>query len=186
MQGDVFEVDRATVANGDSCVFLQEHQSHGFTNNIAATDHDSVFALEGIANALKHLHAAKWGTWPEAFHARHQSASAGDMKSVYIFSGADGLDDFLCIDMGRQRKLDQDAVDRSIVIECVDTLQQIGFTQCCVVFFEHGVKSSFFTRFNFVTHIHLTGGVLADQYNGESRFHTLGSELCCIYGDLRA
>ena len=89
------------MANGDGGVLLQEHQSHGFAHNIAAAYDDSVFAFEGVTNALEHLHATVRGARPKAFHTCHQCASAGDVKSVYIFSGTDRFDNFLCVNMRR-------------------------------------------------------------------------------------
>ena len=47
------------------------------------------------------------------------------MKSVDVFCGVDGHQDFLCIHLRRQRQLHQDAVDIVAAIEIVDQNQQV-------------------------------------------------------------
>ncbi|MNL86788.1 hypothetical protein D3C87_2156480 [compost metagenome] len=52
----------------------------------------------------------------------HQTAGVGNVKTVYILMSRNACNDLRCVDMGRQRKLNQDPVNGWIVVKTFDHL----------------------------------------------------------------
>ena len=167
------QIGRAAVADGDGGVLRQQHQRHGLAHDIAAANDHGVLAPQLVADAFEHFHAAIRRAGPEAGHAGHEGAGAGDVEAVHIFGRADGFDHLLRIDMCGQGQLHQNAVNGGVGIEGVHPFQQRRFAHGGVVFFEYRMHAAIAARLDLVAHIHLAGGVVAHQNNGQPGGDTL-------------
>ena len=186
LQGQGFEVLGARVRDRHRGVFLQQHQRHGFTHNVAAANDHSVFAAQVVGNAVEHLHAAIGCARPKTRHAVHQGPGARDVKAVHVFGGADGFDHLLCVDVCGQRQLHQDAVDAGVIVERFDAGQQVGFGQGCFVLLQHRVQAAVFAGLDLVAHINLAGRVVTHQHHGQTWRHALDFEGLGTGGDFGA
>ena len=94
------------------------------------------------------------------------------MKSVDVFCGVDGHQDFLCIHLRRQRQLHQDAVDIVAAIEIVDQNQQVlggcRFGRRVLL----AIDAELFAGFDFAAYVDLGGMIAANQNRGESGAHS--------------
>ncbi|MCY1365305.1 hypothetical protein D9M69_521450 [compost metagenome] len=174
------------MADGDRGVLLQQHECHGLADDVAAPDHHRVFALELVADALQHLHAAVGRAGPETGHAGHERACAGDVEAVDVLGRRDRLDDLLRLNVRGQRKLHQDAVDGGVGIECIHARKQ-----CCLGHgggptLQHRVHAGVFTGLDLVAHVNLRGLVVANQDHGQPGCDAFGLEGGHARGDIGA
>ena len=104
------------MADGDSGILLQQHHGHGLAHNVASANDHRMFALEVVVNAFQHLHATIRCAGPKTWHASHQRACASNVKAIDILGGRNGLNHFLCINVRRQRQLNQNAMNAVVMI----------------------------------------------------------------------
>ena len=111
-----------------------------------------------------------------------RSADIIGVEAIDIFVGLNTFDDQGGIDVGGQRQLNQDAIDRRILIELVDQIQQrllIGLDRQII---RAGDKPDFLTGAAFAADIDLRGGILTDQHDGQSRRAQTGSNPLLNFG----
>ena len=118
--------------------------------------------------------------------ADHQRAGAADVKTVHILGRRDRLDDLLRVDVRRQRQLNQDAVNRRVIVQRLDARQQFGFQHVGRVALQHRMQAVVFASLDLVAHIHLAGRAVADQHHGQSRRDAAGAEQRGALGDFGA
>jgi hypothetical protein len=87
---------------------------------------------------------------------------------------------------GGQGELDQDAVDRRVVVEGLDAGQQFGLGEVGRVLLEHRVQAAVLAGLDLVAHVDLAGRVLADQHHRQAGDHAAGLERGGAGGDLGA
>lgn len=108
--------------------FLHEEGGEWFADDVAPADDDDVFALEwDLVVVEEDVDAVRSAGDKAARLSDEEFAHVDRVKAVDIFCGIDAADDVGGIDAGRQRELDEDAVDRGIFVEEVDFLLQFLF-----------------------------------------------------------
>lgn len=90
------------------------------------------------------------------------------MEPVDVLSRVQGLDDAMFVDSRRQWKLNQDPVNRRVVVQAPDDLQQFvlgsRLRQALYAGFHAGLARHLFL----VAHVDLRGRVLPDQHDRQS------------------
>src|SRR6188508_1092889 len=92
-------------------VLLQKQHCHRLTDNIASADNDRVPAADRNFRTFQYLDNARWRTRDQRILTERKSSNIHRMKTVDVFRRIDRLEYLACIDLRRQRKLDEDAVD---------------------------------------------------------------------------
>ena len=164
------------MADGDGGVLLQEHEGHGFAHDVAAANHNRVFAAQVVVNAFEHFHAAIRCAGPKARLPHHERTRAADMKTIHIFEGRNGFDHLVGIDVVGQGQLNQNAMNSRVLVEGRHAGQQLGLGQGGRVSLEHRMHAGVFAGLDLVAHIHLTGRVVAHQNHGQAGGDALGLE----------
>ena len=110
----------AGVADGDGCAGVEQQHGQRTTDDIAAADDDGLLAFDGNVGAAQDLHASGRGAGDEAGTLGAEIADVGGVEAVDILIRRDGEQDALGIDVGGQRKLDENAIDFIAGIELLD------------------------------------------------------------------
>ena len=85
------------------------------------------------------------------------------MKTVDILVGVDGADDFLLVDVARQRQLHDKAVDLRIAVELVDLLEQAFLSNVVLEADERAPESACLTGFYLVGYVCFRTSVVTYQ-----------------------
>ena len=172
----VFEWHIVTVAEAFS-----SSMAHGFADDVAAAEHDGVFAGYVDPTAAQHLHDAGGGTRLQAGLPALQTADVHGMEAVDILIGSDGFEEPFGVDVGRQRKLNEDAVDLVAGVQVSDHGQQL-FGGNALGRGEHfGVDSELAAGLYLAAHVDFTGGDGADEDDRKPRPYACIGE--CAHGD---
>src|SRR4029077_6257240 len=113
------------MADSDSGVGMHQEQCHGFADDVATAENNGVCAFDGDAVAAKNLHAACGRAGDESGAAADQTTEAYWMKAVNVLRGIDSLENALGVDLGREGKLDENAIDGVIVVQVLDEAQHL-------------------------------------------------------------
>ena len=113
--GDVL---RAGVCHRDNRIgpggFLQEDVRHRLPHDVAPPHNDDVFPPRIIPAAHKHLLNTRRRAGPQASRPMTKPADIDGVKAIHILPGIDRLDHPLLVDVLREGKLDQDAVESRV------------------------------------------------------------------------
>ena len=77
-------------------------------------------------------------------------------------------------------------MNRRILVQDTDALQQFGFGEAGIVFFENGTDSVCLAGTFLVQHINHGSRTVADQDNGQSRSFSCSCQFGCTFGDILA
>src|SRR5712692_377449 len=113
------------MADGDGGVGVHEQKGHGFADDVAAAEDDGVGAFDGDAVTAKNLHASRGSAGDESGAAADETTEIYRMKTVNVFCGIDGFENALGVDLGREGKLDENAVDGVVVVQVLDEAQHL-------------------------------------------------------------
>ena len=122
---DIGQVASFGMADGDGGVGMHEEEGHGLADDVAAAEDDGVCAFDFDFVAAKKFHAAGGGAGDQAGAAADEATEIDGMKTVHVFCGIDGLQNTLGIHLGRERKLDKNAVDVVVAIQVFDDGEEI-------------------------------------------------------------
>ena len=150
-------------ADRDGRAAIDQHQRHRLAGDIAAADDHGVLTFDGNVVMLQHLHYAVGRAGLKGRFADDQSPKVGMMKPIDIFLRRNRLDDGLVIDVLRYRQLHQKAVDRGIVIQCMDLRQQFRLGSIGRHGVQFGMHADIGARLDFVAHINVGRGIVADD-----------------------
>src|SRR5579883_1009006 len=117
------QVFRFGMANSDRGVGVEEQHGYGLADDVAATDDDGFLSGDGNVAALQNFHASGGRARHETRALRGKIADVHGMKSVHIFRGIDGEENFFGIHVCRQRQLHQNAVDVVANVESVNEFE---------------------------------------------------------------
>ena len=180
----VAEISGFGIAYSDGCAGLQEKHRLRFAHNIGRAHHDRSCAAHRVVNRLQHFHHAVRGAGSEQWLTGHQQTRIADVEAIDVFFCSDRFDDFVRIDMCRQRQLHQNAVDFRIVVQRFHPGQQFGLGHAGVVFFKHRMNAVFLASLDLVAHIDLGCLAIADQDHRQSGRTASGSEGGGAFGDV--
>jgi hypothetical protein len=108
--------------------FLHEEGGQWLADDVAPADDDDVFALEwDLVVVEEDVDAVRSAGDEAARLSDEEFAHVDRMEAVDVFCRIDAADDVDGIDAGRQRELDEDAVDLWVFVEEVDFLLQFLF-----------------------------------------------------------
>src|SRR5713226_10355138 len=113
------------MADGDGGVGVHQEQHHAFADDVAAAEDDGVDAFDGDGVAAKNFHAARRRAGDKSGAAANQTTEIHGMKAVNVFCGIDSFENALSVDLGREGKLDENAVDGVVVVQVLDEAQHL-------------------------------------------------------------
>ena len=157
------------MADGHGRILLEQEFHQGFTHELASAYDDNVLSCkvaqtvfgkqdtdtEGRTGRVELLH----------FHLS-EIALIESRQAVHILDGVDVIDEVVLVQLGRERKLEDDTVDALILIERSDRVHEFfGGTVSRKVLFDE-LDVHFLTGFLLIAHIDLTRGIIA---NGDNR-----------------
>ena len=121
----------------------------------------------------------------KALFAGDESTRIGHVKAVDVFGRVNCRDHGVGIDLLGQRQLNQDAVDASVGVELGNLCQKLLLRR----FGRHSkferTDARIRASLDFVAHINLAGGIVADENHGQRRGNALFGKrgnLCFHFG----
>ena len=91
------------------------------------------------------------------------------MKSVHVLAIVDGFNDFLLVDVFRQRQLHNESVHIVVGVKTCDSLKQFRLGHIGLIANERRFKSTLLTGFHFVSHIGLASTVVTHKNRSKMR-----------------
>lgn len=121
----------------------------------------------------------------EAVLSKHHTAHIDGCEAVDILVGRDGIDDVLLVDMVGHRQLDDEAVDLVVVVEEVDSFEELRLGDRGGVAVDRRGEADLVAGFFLVGDIGLAGAVVAYEDGGEMGCTTaLSGKVADLVGDL--
>src|SRR5215470_9444477 len=108
------------MADGDGGVGVHEKKRHRFADDVAAAEDDGLCSLNANFVAAKNFHATSGSASDETFAAANEFSQVHGMKTVHVLCRVDCLENFFCVNLFRQGKLDEDAVHVVVAIKLID------------------------------------------------------------------
>ena len=105
---------------------MQQQQSHGLANDVAAAHHHGVAASHRHLIITQHPDNAGGCAGSGTGTAGGQCAHVAGMESVNIFFRRDGEQRLFAVHLRRERHLHEDAVDFRAAVQFTDHGQQLG------------------------------------------------------------
>src|SRR5262249_30397461 len=156
------------MSDGHGCVFCQQQLRHRLSDDVRAADHYSLDAGKRLMDGFGQQHASQWRAWHQPGQAAGEPTRIEWVESIHIFGRIDRRDDFLTVNLFRQRQLNQNAVDFLIRVEFGNESEQLNFTygrrQPAVDSVHTGVRY----RPRFVSHVYFAGRVVPHQHDGDA------------------
>ena len=125
---------------------------------------------------MQHFHAARGSTGDEARTIADQTADADGAETVDVFGRIDGFEDLLGIDLRGKGKLDEDAVDRIVVVEILDQFQKSFGGDGGRRRVQPVGHAEMFAGGDFTFDVNLGSGIFADEDRGKAGANALGGE----------
>ena len=149
-------------------MLLQEHQGHGFADDLAAPEDHGPFSLHGHAIGLEHVHHGLGGAGAQPLLALKEQTLVHGMEPVHVLRGINVPEDALGVHGFGQRQLHEDAIYLRILIEPSDGFDELrGRTVRRQKMFQ-GLDARACAGCDLVPDVDLAGGILADQHYGEA------------------
>ena len=174
MRGDVARVrmakrDRRVGVSG----FLNQNGGHRFADDVPAAQDDDFHPFDfHLRPEEQLLHACRCAGDKTGGVAEHQLADVDRVETVHVLLRQDRRVHIGLIEMTRQRRLHQNAMDLQVGIELRDEFQQISFRS--------GLGQEVRDRSDGETgahpllhaHVNLRSGIIADPNESQARLHT--------------
>ena len=160
----LLQVGRVGVTYGDGSVaiFLLHHElCHWLAHDVGTSEDNTLLSAGRDVVTLQERYDAQWGSGDEARESDGHASHIDGMEAVNILAVVDGLDNLLLVDMLRQRQLYYEAVNVGIVIEAVDTLEELCLGDVILVTYESGLKAACLTGKDFILDICLRTTIVA-------------------------
>ncbi len=107
------QIARLGMGDGHRGILGEQQLRHRLADDVGAADHHRLHAGERSVHGLGQHDAAERRARHQARQAAGEPAGIERMESIHVLVRIDGGDDFLRIDLRRQRQLHQDAVHLS-------------------------------------------------------------------------
>jgi hypothetical protein len=164
MVGDILA---ARVEDGDGgvgmFVLLYEDRGHGLAHDVAATEDDDFSAAEGnLATNKEFMDAGGRAGLEKGILTEEELADIDGVEAVDVLAVIDGAENFVFLEVARERGLDEDSVDLGIVVEAVDEGEKLGLG---CFFLQHngvGVDAEFGRLGAFHADVGLRGGIFTN------------------------
>ena len=164
-----------------------EHDRQRPAHDVAAADDHHVPAGDFDAAAHQQLLHALRRAGQEPRPALHQPADVLRMKRVDVLRRAHGQQHAVRIDLRRQRQLHQDAVDRLVLVQLGDQLEQLVGRGARRQAVQLAFDADRLARLALVADVDFAGRIVAHEHRGQARHDAVVlNELDHLLGQLRA
>ena len=156
------------MANGHGAVGFQKQQRLGLSNDVGASDHHAILALDLNTAAAQQCHHACGRAGQKIVIADHNSPYVIGVEGVHVLFGVDSQQNLFLVQMLRQGQLHQNTVDVRVVVQLIDQRKQrclVGIGGQLVAL---GKKANLLTGAVLVTHVNPRGGILAHDHHGKA------------------
>ena len=180
------QVPRPRVTDGDGRVLLDQQERRRHPDDRRAPDDDGVAARDLDPGAAQDLDRGVGGRGQEAVVAEPEQTGVQRVDPVDVLGRIDGVDDRSQPDRRRERHLDDDAIDRRIVVELADRRDDRRLGRFALEFDERGVDADLRAAAQDLLEVDRRGRVAPDDDHGEpGRPAVGGRERRDVLGDGR-
>ena len=168
------EVDRLRVRDRDGRIRLQQQVRHRLPDDVRAPDHDGPRPGDLDAVLVEQPHHAERGGGDERRPAQVEQAGVGGMESVDVLRRVERLDRHRLVEVLRQRRLDEDAVDRVVVVQLLDHRDQLLLRDVRRKPPVVGADPDLLRRLVLAADVDVRRGIVADEHGCEADVAELG------------
>ena len=176
------------MAHGDRgiAILLLHHQlCHRLADDVGTPQDDTFLAAGLYVITVQQREDAQRCGRNEAWKANGHTPHIDGMEAVYILAVIDGLNDFLLVDMLRQRQLDDEAVYIGILIQLAHTSKQLSFGHVIFIPDECRLESTLFAGDDLILHIRLGTTVVPHEHSRQMRlFSSVNHDLFYFFRNL--
>jgi hypothetical protein len=98
----------------------------------------------------------------------HEVAQTDGMKPVDIFCWIDRLQDTLCVDLGGERELDENAIHGVVTVEILDEFEHLSGCDAGGRSVQPASEAELFARGDLALDVELRCGIFANQNSGKA------------------
>lgn len=162
-------IARLQMRENDRAPFVEKEARHRASDDVRTAYDDCMETGEHRQNAPQQDQATKRRAGNHAIRSSDRQFSCiDDMKSINVFFRRDGVEHGISLNVRRQRKLDEDAVNILIIIQRSYQIQQRGLWRIGRQAMAEGPHSYGLGLADLATYIDCTGGIVADQNDGQA------------------
>lgn len=99
---------------------IAAHKCQRFSNDIRATDDDDIKPVQVTHDRLDEMDNPKRSARGECWSTRRQSSCIIRMEAIHVLGWIDGLQYAPTVDLPRQRKLNEDAINGIVSVKLLD------------------------------------------------------------------
>ena len=116
--------------------------------------------------------------------AHGEQPHAGGVEAVDVLGGVEGFDDGERVEVGRQRKLDQDAVEGVVAVQRAHQVENVAVGRGGGEVEDAAVHAYPGAGLDLVADVNVGGGVVADEHGGEAGADAFVTECAYVTGGL--
>ena len=132
----------------------------------------------------QHTEDARRRRGDKAGSAHGQQPHAGGVEAVDVFGGVEGFDDRERVEVGRQRKLDQDAVEDVVAVQRAHQVEEVAVGRGGGQSEDAALDAHAGARLDLVADVNVGGRVVADEHGGEAGADAFVAECAYVTGGL--
>ena len=176
LAGDGDEVAGLGVADGHRGVRVEEEQGHGLAHDVAPPHDDRALAGDGDALSTQQLHDPRRRAGHEARPLLHEQPDVLGMETVDVLRGIDEAQYLFGVDRGRQRELDEDAVDLRAAVVVVDLRHHLQGGGRSRQRRRLVIQAQLLAGPGLAPNVDGRSGIVADEQHAETGPHAAGGE----------
>jgi hypothetical protein len=173
---DFFEVASLGVTYGDGGVVVEKEHGSGFADNVTAADDDGMLTSDGNMAALEDLNDTGRRAGRESGAACLEAPGVHGVKSVNILCWVNRVEQGFGVNLGGQRKLDEDTVNVVTGVESGDEVEHFSGGYGGGWRDEVAVDAKFGTGLHLAADVNLRGGDIAYEDRRETGTDALPGE----------
>src|SRR5690606_490835 len=175
------EVRRARVADRHGGVGAEEKEGHRLAHDVGAPDDHGLLPARVAAGFLEQPHHAEGRARANAVRAAGEElAGVDEVEAVHVLLRCDGVEHLLLVHLAGEGELDEDAVDRRILVEAPNDGEDLRGGRVLREVVLLGVKAHLLAGLDLAPHVDLRGGIVAHPHHREP-----GRPPALLHEDLR-
>jgi hypothetical protein len=155
------------VADGDRGVGIEQKHGHGLADDVAAAHDDGFLSGDWDVRPPQDFHDTAGSARHESWALRGEKPDVHRVEAVDILGGIDRHQHLLGIDLWRQGKLDEDAVNVVASVQLIDQVEQFPSSDRLRRRVLLAVEADFLAALDLSAHVDFGGGVVAGEDHGQ-------------------
>ena len=173
LPADRRQVPRPGVAQDHRGVLLQQEGRHRLADDVAAAHHRGGLPCRRDAAAGQKFHDPRRRAGHERRPPQQEAPHVEGVEAVHVLGRVDLLEQVLGVQLRGERQLQQDPVDRRVLVEFADRLLDLGTAGVRRKLAVARLQAELAAGLDFLLHVDLGGRVVSDHDRGQRGDHVV-------------